>query len=118
MEATLEQKQKQKLSNMENNPLSMSLHTFNREIEKLQNSEKPAIDERGAAHLENTRRLAVHAENNKKCYYRGKAEINEMSNDIQRMLKVKEELELEKQELECQISDYIGFMYSLGHLPK
>ena len=105
--------QKRKLSQLERFPLSMSLTTFNNEVEKLHTSGTPVIDERRVAHLGNMRRLAVHARNNQKCYYRGKEELIGMSAELGQLRDMKLELELERRELLTEIQQYQALQQAL-----
>ena len=109
MEITPEEKRK--LSILESDPLSISLAEFTEELEELQSPNRPVIDFSKAADLENKRRLAIHADNNKRSYHRGQQKMGQLGTEIEQLITHKKELEEEKRDLEQEIQFYLTFQY-------
>ncbi|KAI6658121.1 hypothetical protein LOD99_15834 [Oopsacas minuta] len=96
--------QQQKLSVLEDFPLSLTLTNFNTEVAELYNTS--VINKNKVADLENKRRLAVHAKNNKRSYYKGKDDMREMADEIEEMIRVRKQLIAEKTALLIEIQKY------------
>ena len=109
MEKTPEEKRK--LSVLESDPLSLSLAEFKEELDELQSPNRPVIDYTKAADLENKRRLAIHADNNKRSYHRGKERMDVLGAEIKQLEISKKELEEEKRFLQEEIQYYLAFHY-------
>lgn len=109
MEKTTEEKRK--LSILETDPLSLSLAEFKEGLEDLQSPDRPVIDNTKAADLENKRRLAIHADNNKRSYHRGKQKMQGLAAEIEEMKTFRKELQNEKRLLQEEIQFYSAFIY-------